>query len=115
MPSTPLMISACSTSASASPVRRAPSARATADEMPPPMAPAEIICISMTPGNTSAIPASASMPNRDTHHISISPVDACASITSTLGQASRSSVGRIGSYSSARVRGRSTGGSWVGG
>ena len=42
------MTSACSTSASASSRRPAPSARAIADEMPPPMAPAEIICISMT-------------------------------------------------------------------
>jgi hypothetical protein len=37
-----------------------------ADEMPPPMAPAEIICISITKGNTSAMPASASVPSRDT-------------------------------------------------
>ena len=44
------MTSACSTSASASSRRPAPSARAIADEMPPPMAPAEIICTSMTTG-----------------------------------------------------------------
>jgi hypothetical protein len=31
--------------------------------MPPPIAPADIICISITPGNTSATPASASVPS----------------------------------------------------
>ena len=62
-PSATLMMSACSTSASASSRRPAPSARAIADEMPPPIAPADIICISMKPGNTSAMPASASVPS----------------------------------------------------
>ena len=102
------MTSACSTSASASSRRPAPSARAIADEMPPPMAPAEIICISITPGKTSAMPASASVPSRDTNQVSISPVAACASMTSTLGQAMRNSVGTIGALSSARVRGLSS-------
>ena len=60
------MASACSTSASASSRRPAPSARAIAEEMPPPMAPAENICISITPGNTSAMPASASVPSLPT-------------------------------------------------
>jgi hypothetical protein len=32
--------------------------------MPPPSAPAEIICISIRPGKTSAMPASASAPSR---------------------------------------------------
>ena len=67
-----------------------------ADEMPPPMAPADIICISMKPGNTSAMPASASVPSRPMNAVSISPVDACASITSTLGPASRSRVAQDG-------------------
>ena len=104
-PSAMLMISACITSASAWSRRPAPSARAIADEMPPPMAPAEIICISMTPGNTSAMPASASVPSLATNQVSISPVAACATITSTLGHAIHSSVGTIGPCSSARVRG----------
>ena len=69
------------------------------------MAPAESICIIMKPGNTSAMPASASVPSCDTNQVSISPVEACASITSTFGQASRSSVGTIGPCSSSRVRG----------
>jgi len=41
-------------------------ARATADDMPPPIAPADIICISMTSGKTSATPASASVPSQPT-------------------------------------------------
>ena len=104
-PSATLMISACMTSASAWSRRPAPSARAMADEMPPPMAPAEIICISMTPGNTSAMPASASVPSFATNQVSIKPVAACATITSMLGHAIHSNVATIGPCSSARVRG----------
>ena len=69
------------------------------------MAPAEIICISITPGNTSAMPASASVPSFATNQVSISPVAACANMTSTFGHAIRSSVGTIGPCSSTRVRG----------
>jgi hypothetical protein len=32
--------------------------------MPPPIAPADIICISMTAGKTSATPASAAVPSQ---------------------------------------------------
>ena len=71
-----LMTIACSTSASASSRRPPPRARATADEMPPPIAPADSICIIMNPGKTSATPASASRPSRETHQVSISPVEA---------------------------------------
>ena len=60
------MTSAWSASASASARRPPPSARAIADEMPPPMAPADIICISMSSGNTSATPASGSVPSLPT-------------------------------------------------
>ncbi len=63
-----------------------------ADEMPPPTAPADSICIIMKPGNTSAMPASASVPSRDTNQVSINPVEACTSITRMFGQARRSSV-----------------------
>ena len=49
--------------ASASSRRPEPSARATADEMPPPIAPPAIICISIRPGNTSDTPATASVPS----------------------------------------------------
>ena len=98
------MISAWATSASASARRPAPSARATADEMPPPIAPADSMPIIMKPGKTSAIPVRASVPRCETHHVSINPVDACASMTSTFGQASLSSVGAIGPVSSISVR-----------
>ena len=57
------MTSACRMVASASSRRPAPSARAIADDTPPPIAPDDIICISMTPGNTSETPASASVPS----------------------------------------------------
>ena len=57
------MTSACRMVASASSRRPEPSARAIADDTPPPIAPADIICISMTPGNTCATPASASVPS----------------------------------------------------
>ena len=57
---------ACQASASASAWRWPPSALAIAEEMPPPMAPADIICISITIGNTSVTPASASVPRRPT-------------------------------------------------
>jgi hypothetical protein len=60
------MTMACSTSALASSLRRAPSARAMAEAMPPPMAPADVVCISITSGNTSAMPASASVPSLPT-------------------------------------------------
>ena len=69
------------------------------------MAPADSICIIMKPGNTSAMPASASVPRCETHQVSIRPVEACASITRMFGQASRSRVGRIAPCSSRRVRG----------
>ena len=95
---------ACSTSASASLRRPAPNARATAEEMPPPMAPAETICINMTTGNTSAMPANASVPRCETHQVSISPVDAWASMTRILGQARRSNVGTMAPRNSSRVR-----------
>ena len=85
---------ACKTRASASACRPPPRARAIADEMPPPIAPADSICIIMKPGKTSAMPASASMPRRETHQVSINPVAACANITTMFGQASRISVAR---------------------
>ncbi len=53
------------------------------------------------------MPASASVPRCDTHQVSISPVEACASITSTFGHAMRSSVGRIGAL-------QQPAGTWVG-
>ena len=105
MPNARLMRMACSTSASASARRPAPSARATADEMPPPMAPPTSIVIIMKPGKTRAMPVSASVPRRETHQVSIRPVEACAVMTRMFGQASSSSVGTIAPCSRRRVRG----------
>ena len=62
-PSRPIM-TACSASVAARSRSPAPMARLIADETPPPMAPADIICVSMTKGKTSAIAASGSMPRR---------------------------------------------------
>src|SRR6266404_3131417 len=56
------MRSPWSTSASASRRRPPPRARAIAEAIPTPMPPADIVCISMTSGNTRAMPASASRP-----------------------------------------------------
>src|SRR6267143_3588430 len=98
------MASAWTTSASASVRRPAPSARAIADEIPPPMAPADIICISISGGKTSDTPARASVPSRATKYVSMSPTDACTNMTSTFGVASRRSVLTMGPSSSTRVR-----------
>jgi len=49
-PNASAMTNACSASALASSRRPAPSARAIAEEMPPPMAPADIICINIKIG-----------------------------------------------------------------
>ena len=75
-----------------------------AEEMPPPIAPPDSICIVMKPGNTSAIPVSASRPRRETNHVSIRPVEDCASITSTLGHAMLSMVDTIGPFNRRLVR-----------
>src|SRR5712691_1637865 len=99
------MASACTTSASASARRPAPSARAIAAEIPPPMAPADIICINMNAGKTRATPASASVPSLPTKYVSMRPTEACMSMTSTFGVASRRSVLVIGPSSRTRVRG----------
>src|SRR5438552_11727170 len=97
--------SAWRTSASASARRPPPSARAIADEIPPPIAPADIICISISTGNTRVTPASASVPSFAMKYVSMSPTAAWANITSTLGAASRSSVPTMDPSRSRRVRG----------
>src|SRR5256712_13953117 len=99
------MASACTASASASARRPAPSARAIAAEIPPPMAPADIICISISAGKTRATPASASVPSLPTKYVSMRPTEACMSMTSTFGVASRRSVLVIGPSSRTRVLG----------
>ena len=75
-----------------------------ADEMPPPIAPADIICMSIKSGKTNATPASASVPSMPMKYVSISPIEACTIMTSTFGAASLSSVAVIGASSRRRVR-----------
>ncbi len=90
------MIAACSAIALARSGRPDPSARATADDTPPPIAPADIICIRVWIGNTSATEASAVMPSRPTNHASAKVVSVIAAATTTLGADSRASIGAIG-------------------
>src|SRR2546427_3382433 len=106
-PNPTAMASACTTSASASARRPAPSARAIAAEIPPPTAPADIICISISAGKTRATPASASVPSLPTKYVSMRPTEAYISMTSTFGVASRRSVLVIDPSSRTRVRGSS--------
>ena len=105
MPSAAAMISACMTRALASAARCAPMARAMAEEIPPPIAPADIICISINAGNTRATPACASVPSFPTQYASIKPIDDCTSSKTIWGAASFNSVGTIGPSSRRRVRG----------
>ena len=58
------IIAACSASVAARSRLPAPIARLIAEDTPPPIAPADIICVSITNGNTSAMPASGSVPSR---------------------------------------------------
>jgi len=57
---------ACQASACAPSTSPAPSARLIADEMAPPIAPPDKVCISIANGNTTAIAASASRPSAPT-------------------------------------------------
>ena len=92
------------TSSLARSFRPDPSARATAVNMPPPIAPADTICSSMNNGKTSAMAARASRPSLATKYVSMSPIDVCTAITITFGSARRKIVGKIGASSSRRVR-----------
>ena len=98
------MTTACMTSPFASARRPPPSARATAEATPPPIPPADIVCMSMMIGNTSETPASASGPRCPTQYASAVVRSACIIITATFGAASRSSVGAMAPSSSTRVR-----------
>src|SRR5215468_6818664 len=97
------------TSRLASARRPAPRARAMADATPPPMPPADIVCISMTSGNTRDTPASAWDPSQPTKTASRVATAAWSSITSTVGAARRSRVRAIGPSSMSRVREDRTG------
>src|SRR6185295_1277292 len=75
---------------------RAPTARATAAATPPPMPPADMVCISMISGNTRATPASASAPSQPTNIASAALTTACTAMTTTLGAARLRRVGTMG-------------------
>src|SRR5678816_1457989 len=83
------MTRACTTRASASARRPAPRFRATAAATPPPMPPADMVCISITRGNTSETPARASDPSQPTNTASSVLTAACTTIPTTLGAAGR--------------------------
>src|SRR5262245_25081783 len=84
------------TSALASARRPAPRARAIAEDTPPPMPPADIICMSIATGKTSATPASASVPRKPTKYVSITLTSAWTVTTIMVGAANRSNVAAIG-------------------
>src|SRR5262249_8984942 len=84
--------------------RAAPRARETADETPTPM-PLLVVCrTSITQGNASEAPASASVPMRPRKNPSNVITPANASKLRTFGAARRSSVGKIGPSSRSLVR-----------
>jgi len=65
------------------------------------MAPAEVICSSITRGKTSARPARGSVPKRPTKCVSEMEIADWNTTSSSPGAASRSSVGRMGATSNA--------------
>ncbi len=99
------MTSACTTSRRAAGTSPDPSARAIAEETPPPMAPADVICSSMMSGKTSARPASGSVPSRPTKYVSPTDTNDWNATSSTPGADRRASVGTMGAASSRSVRG----------
>src|SRR5262245_29424471 len=99
------MTSACTTRRLAAGRSPEPSARAMAEDTPPPIAPAEVICSSMMSGNTSARPASGAVPSRPTKKVSPTDTIVWKATSSTPGADSRSSVGTRGADSRRSVRG----------
>ena len=92
------------TSSSARSRLPAPSARATAEDTPAPI-PLLVVCrTSITNGNASEAPASASVPMRPRKKPSKTITPTNARRLRTFGAASRSNVGRIGPLSSNLVR-----------
>ena len=92
---------ACKTKALALATSFAPSARLTAEEIPPPMEPADSICCNMTIGNTKAIPARGRRPSWPTYQVSAMVTSALAVMAKILGNANRQMVGKIGAEVSA--------------
>jgi hypothetical protein len=89
-------MAACSASVAARSLSPAPSARLIAEETPPPIAPADIICVSMASGNTSAIAASGTVPSRPIYEVSATATNVLPTMATAFGRASVNSVGRIG-------------------
>ena len=98
-PKTMAITAACHASRSARSASPAPNARAMADDTPPPIAPADIICIRIRIGNTSATPARPSVPSLPINHASAKLTSACINASNTLGAASAISVGSTGAAS----------------
>jgi hypothetical protein len=81
--------SACGTSARASSMRPAPSARAIAEATPPPMPPAAMLCIRVMKGTTRAAPASEAVPSSARNQVSARATATCTSMIRVVGPASR--------------------------
>ena len=90
------MTSACAAAASAAARLPEPSARATEEEMPPPMAPADIWPSAICVGNTRASAARSTMPRWATNQLSEMLTRLCIATFSTLGAAKVRMVGTIG-------------------
>jgi hypothetical protein len=94
----------CRASASATSRLPEPSARAMAEETPPPIPLAAVCWINITKGKASDAPASTSVPRRPRNRPSNVIIPAIARRLRTFGAESRSSVGRTGPSSSNLVR-----------
>ena len=90
------MTSACAAAASAAARLPEPRARATDEEMPPPMAPADIWPSAIWVGKTRARAARSTMPSWLTNQLSEMLTRLCMATFSTLGAASARMVGTIG-------------------
>ena len=66
--------------------------RATADVVPPPMAPPAIICIRVRKGNANARLARAAVPSRSTNHASENVTAVIMATAKTFGVAKRQSA-----------------------
>ena len=88
--------SACAAAASAAARLPEPSARATEEEMPPPIAPADIWPSAIWVGKTSARAARSTRPSWPTNQLSEMLTRLCIATFSTLGAARVRMVGTIG-------------------
>ncbi len=75
-----------------------------AEATPPPIAPAEVICSSMSRGKTSARPASGGVPSRPTNHVSPTETVVWKATSRAPGAERRRIVGSTGAVSRRSVR-----------